>query len=240
MIFQRNGQVEAGLSTGLYIVCDGLGGRRAGEIASRLAVETITGELAGVFSNGGLAQRQAPLSSSRLDEWLRFAISLAHTRLRGYSQTHWEQAGGLGTTVALALIYGSIAHVANVGDSRVYASRGNRLSQLTCDHSLAAKLVQSGLIDERELTSHRHRNVLYQALGSQESVEVTLSHWKLEPNDKLLLCSDGLWTAFPDRAELAHQLAQPTTPADVCRQLVCEAIRRDGSDDISAIVVKAA
>lgn len=237
MVFQRNGQAEAGLNAGLYMVCDGLGGRRAGEIASRLAVETITGELAGLFPSAGQAQRQAPVSASRLDEWLRFAVSLAHTRLRGYSKTHWEQASGLGTTVALALIYGSVAYVANVGDSRVYVSRGQRLSQLTCDHSMAAKLVQAGLLNENDLTLHRHRNILYQALGSQENVEVALSHWRLEPNDRLLLCSDGLWSAFPDRSELAQWLNQPTTPTDLCRQLVSEAIRRDGSDDMSAIVV---
>jgi PPM family protein phosphatase len=236
-VFQRSGQVEAELNAGLYILCDGLGGRRAGEVASRLAVETVVNELAGVFPQGDVAQRQAPLSSSRLDEWLRFAITLAHSHLRGYAQTHWEEARGLSTTIALALIYGSTAHIANVGDSRVYLARAHQLTQLTQDHSMAARLVQTGLIDDSEAATHPHRHILYQALGSHETVEVALSRWRLEPDDTLLLCSDGLWVAFPDRAELAQWLDNAAPPEDLCHQLVSEAIRRDGSDDTSAIIV---
>ncbi len=102
---------------------------------------------------------------------------------------------------------------------------------------MAAKLAEVGLIDKGEIGVHPQRNVLYQALGSQETVEVNLFQWKLAPHDRLLLCSDGLWTAFPDNPELARWLGQPNTPDAVCWQLVREAIRRDGADDISAVVV---
>lgn len=237
VVFHRSDRTEAGLSVGLYIVCDGLGGCRAGETASRLTLETVTAELMDLFLDTRLARRQAPISSSRLEEWVRFAITLAHTRLRRYANTHWLEAGGLGSTITLALIYGQIAHIANVGDSRAYIAHADQITQVTRDHSMAARLVQSGLIAESDLVTDSRRNLLYRSLGSQEIVDVDLFQWKLAPNDKLLLCSDGLWTAFPDNLELARWLNRPGTPDDVCQRLLNEAIRRDGADDMSAVVV---
>jgi len=239
VVFHRSGRAEAGLSAGLYMVCDGLGGLQMGEVASRLAVDTVAAELRGLFPDGAsaLGQGRTPLPSSLLDEWIRLATVTANIRIRRHAESHWHQAGNLGTTITLVLIYGSTAHVANVGDSRTYAVRAGRVTQVTRDHSMAAKLAEVGLIDKCEIGAHPQRNVLYQALGPHETVEVDLFQWKLAPNDKLLLCSDGLWTAFPDNVELARWLSWPTTPDDLCRQLVNEAIRRDGADDISAVVV---
>lgn len=237
VVYHRSGQVEAGLSAGLYIVCDGLGGCRAGEVASRLAVESVTAELLGVFPNDSTARRQAHLAPSRLDEWLRFAVAQANTHLRRYAESHWHEVGGMGTTITLALIYGSTAHIVNVGDGRLYVARGGQITQVTHDHSMAAQLARAGLIDESEIATHSQRNILYRSLASQATVEADLFQWKLAAHDTLLLCSDGLWTAFPDKAELTRWLNRPVAPDVVCRQLVSEAIRRDGADDVSAVVV---
>jgi serine/threonine protein phosphatase PrpC len=137
----------------------------------------------------------------------------------------------------LALIYGNRAHIANVGDSRTYVWRRGQLTQITRDHSLAALLAERGQIDKTAIADHPRSNVLYQALGIHEKVDVDLFEWDLQPGDKLLLCSDGLWRAFPDTAELARWLDSTAAPDDLCQRLVAEANRRDGSDNISAVVV---
>lgn len=239
-VYHRSGQIETGLSAGLYMVCDGLGACRAGEVASRLVVEAVTRELTGLFPNNSSAERHTPLSPSRVNEWLHFAITQSNTHLRRYAESHWHDAGGLGSTITSALLYGPTAHIANVGDSRIYIARAGKITQVTRDHSLAARLAQAGLIEDSEIATHPHRHLLYRSLGSQATVDVDMVQWKLAPDDKLLLCSDGLWTAFPDEAELAHWLSRPTAPDELCRQLVSEANRRDGADDISAIVIHAA
>jgi protein phosphatase len=130
-----------------------------------------------------------------------------------------------------------LALIANVGDSRAYAWRNHELTQLTQDHSLAAKLAEAGMIEEEEVADHPRSNVVLRALGIEDEVEVDFFEWRPQPGDKLLLCSDGLWNAFPDADELGQWLSSDAAPADLCQHLVNEANRRDGSDNISAIVI---
>jgi protein phosphatase len=240
-VFQRTDQLGTGQSVGLYMVCDGVGGHLAGEIASRLALDTVTGALAWLFpapgaSSAGAATR---LPDSAVRQRLQAAIGQAHIALRGYAETHPAQAPDLSTTMVLALIYRSRAHIANVGDSRAYAWRAGYAVQITRDHSLAAELAERGHIDRSEIANHPRGNVLLRALGVGEDVEVDLFGWSLQAGDRLLLCSDGLWRAFPDPAELATWLGGEGEVDAVCRRLVEEANRRDGSDNISAVLVRA-
>jgi serine/threonine protein phosphatase PrpC len=240
-VFQRTDHVDVGHSVGLYLVCDGVGGHQAGEVASRLAIETVTAELAQIFplprTRSSNPSYYAQPSYSTLRQQIQASIARAHAEIRHYAQTRPQEAADLATTITLALIYGNRAYIANVGDSRTYVWRHGQLTQITRDHSLAALLAERGQIDEAAILDHPRSNVLYQALGIHEKLDVDLFEWDLQPGDKLLLCSDGLWRAFPDTAELARWLNSTATPDALCQRLVTEASQRDGSDNISAVVV---
>lgn len=239
VIFHQTGQTNKGDIIGLFLVCDGMGGHRAGEIASRIAVDTITADLAELFacSKTVSTQERTRPSYLTLSQRVEAAIHKANQEIRRYSQNHPEEAPDLGTTATVALVYGDLAHIANVGDGRTYTWREGQLMQITRDHSLAAQLAQKGLIDESEIANHPRSNVILRALGVADETEVDVFEWFLQPGDKLLLCSDGLWKSMGEPVELAHWLGQQTTAADLCQQLVAQAKARDGSDNISAIVV---
>jgi serine/threonine protein phosphatase PrpC len=183
--------------------------------------------------------RATHVSHAELSRDIQAAILQAHTDIRHYAEQHWREAPELGTTISLAMIYGQRAHIANVGDSRVYAWRDGRLAQITDDHSLAAELAKTGHIDPDAIRTHPGNNILTRARGIHAQVEIDFFEWGLEPGDQLLLCSDGLWKAFPEAVDLAGWLASSAAPGVVCQQLVAEAERRDGSDNISAVLVRA-
>lgn len=238
-VFQRTVRTETGQNVGLYIVCDGLGGHQAGEVASRLAVDSVSAALAQVFypiKNSSI-YADPLLRPTTIRKKLEAAINKANTRIHQYAQLNPRKAANLGTTITLAFVYEDQAYIANVGDSRTYVWRSGQLQQLTEDHSLAAHLAKMGIIEEKEIAGHPRSNVLSQALGMDGDIEVTLSDWSLQPGDKLLLCSDGFWQAFPDNSELADRLGSTESLVDLCWQLVTEANQRDGSDNISVVVV---
>lgn len=225
---------------GLYMVCDGLGGHGEGEVASKMAAQSMLAELGRVFAvhRSQAAPAQTVPSSLTLQRWMRTAVTKANTKIRRYVQTLDEPPYRTpGSTVTLALIYGHLAHIANVGDSRTYTWREGQLTQITHDHSLAAQLAQAGHIQETEIATHPRNNIISRALGLHENVEADLFQWHLQPGDRLLLCSDGLWKAFPDSAELAAWLGSTSDADELCWQLVAEANQRDGSDNISVIIV---
>lgn len=237
-IFHQSAQTPQQESVGLFIVCDGLGGHQAGEIASRMAVETITAELSGLFSAHGSAGNNTTRPSAlTLNERIERAIVKANTEIRTYATNHPQKAANLGTTVTLALVQGEFVHIANVGDGRAYAWRAGRLIRLTQDHSLAAELARQGVIEDAQIAGHARSNILTRAVGIKDEVEVDLFDWTLEAGDRLLLCSDGLWKAFPDNNELARLLSSAQTSAELCQHLVAQAKERDGSDNISAVVI---
>jgi len=237
-IFHQSAQTPQQEPMGLFMVCDGLGGHQAGEIASRLAVETITTELSGLFSAQGSTDHQATRPSAlTLNESIKRAIIKANAEIRAYATNHPQKAANLGTTVTLALVQGEFVHLANVGDGRAYAWRAGNLTRITQDHSLAAELARQGVIEDAQIAGHARSNVLTRAVGIKDEVEVDMFDWLLQPGDKLLLCSDGLWKAFPDNNELARFLASAQTSAELCQALVAQAKERDGSDNISAVVI---
>ena len=238
MVFHQSGQTENGETIGLFLVCDGMGGHQAGEIASHIAVETISMALSPMFVSSGLeAQKKADESYLTISQRVEEAVTKANADIRRYAKNHPRKASKLGTTVSLALIRGHLAHIVNVGDCRVYGWRDNTLTQITQDHSMAAKLVEKQVIEEKDLPRHSSRNLIYRALGLRDEIEIDVFDWGLEPGDKLLLCSDGLWKAFSNGDDLSRWVGIDATSADLCQQLVNEAKNRDGSDNISAIVI---
>jgi serine/threonine protein phosphatase PrpC len=239
VIFHQTSQTARGETIGLFLVCDGMGGRRGGEIASRIAVDTVSTQLAEIFASSEVLTQadQTRPSYLNLAQKVEAAIEKANQAIRQYAKEHPDKTPELGTTLTLALVYGSLAYIANIGDGRAYVWREGQIYQITQDHSLAAKLAEEGVIKQEEIAHHPRSNLILRALGAKEEIEIDMFDWTLQPGDKFLLCSDGLWKSMGDPTELAQWLGSPTTAADLCQQLVYQAKERDGSDNISAIVV---
>lgn len=170
-VFHRSARLDSGESVGLYIVCDGIGGHQAGEVASRLAVETVTAELANIVptDKSGTEPGQTQPVLGRMPTIIRAAVAKANVKIRQYAQAHPEKAGNLGTTITLVTVRGKQAWIANVGDSRTYIWRAGQLSQITQDHSFAARLADMGVIAESEVADHPRGNVISRSLGADNT-----------------------------------------------------------------------
>ena len=181
---------------GLMVLADGMGGYNAGEVASGIAVQTIT-ELA---TEGATREKRNEIDPAtglmRQSIVLRDAVARANKIIfqTAQSQTHCE---GMGTTLVTAMFYDNKVSIAHVGDSRAYRLRGDKFEQLTLDHSLLQELVDRGFYSEEEAQRSTNRNYVTRALGVEPSVEVEVHEHDVLPNDVFLLCSDGL----PDMVE---------------------------------------
>jgi protein phosphatase len=199
----------------LLVVCDGMGGHAAGEVASRVAVDTILSDYYAADDeerNGVLEQ------------------AFSHANEQIYASGH----GSMGTTGVAALLHHDALHIANVGDSRAYLIRDGEIRQLSRDHSFVSDQVAAGLITPEQARSSPHRNVITRALGYQSEVSVDLFRWPLQVDDIILLCSDGLHGLVTDDeiAEIAT-----THPADeAIDRLIGLANERGGSDNITVVI----
>jgi len=205
-------------SYGVFVVADGMGGHRTGELASRMAVKNIV----------DVVREEEPSPSLLLDafEEANDAIYMAGQR---------PESRGMGTTataLALNLPYAIIAHV---GDSRAYLLRDGVLTQLTQDHSWVAERMRQGLLTPTEARNHRWRNVITNALGSFPEARVDLIGLKVQPGDRFLLCSDGLSGVLED--SVLQEILEELPPAEAVERLVKLANEWGGPDNISAIVV---
>jgi protein phosphatase len=201
----------------LLVVCDGMGGHAAGEIASRVAVETI------------LADYYAVADEER-NEVLEQAFSHAN------EQIYASGRGSMGTTGVAALLYHDALHIANVGDSRAYLIRDGEIRQLSRDHSFVSDQVAAGLITPEQARSSPHRNVITRALGYQSEVSVDLFRWPLQVGDIILLCSDGLHGLVADEEIAEIAIAHPADEA--IDRLIELANERGGSDNITVVIAR--
>ena len=213
----------------LLLVADGMGGQGHGQIASRLAVQSLV-----EYMTGSLYSYRR--SRESLVSLLRASVQYANQIVYERNQ---QQQTVMGTTMTAVLLIGSTAYVAHVGDSRFYLSRQPaRLTQITRDHSVAAAPVAWGDIAPEDIYTHPRRNEIYRSLGDKASVEVDVSTVQLVAGDVLLLCSDGLWEMAPDQ-EIATILAKPTpTPTYTAQALIQAALAGGGKDNVSAIVAR--
>ncbi|HTW44806.1 MAG TPA: Stp1/IreP family PP2C-type Ser/Thr phosphatase [Acidobacteriaceae bacterium] len=218
------------LDAGVFAVCDGMGGAAAGEVASRIAVDTLIQRLCAVTTPED--RRQA------LEESIDAANRLV------YAQASRDDAlRGMGTTLVAVAIQSGHALIGHVGDSRCYLFRKGQLTRETNDHSLVDEQVRLGHMTQEDADRSPLRNVITRAIGTQRSVEAEIADLPLEPGDMLLLCTDGL-TREVSEDRIARILrgsgAGTETVRDLCQQLIDAANAAGSHDNVTAILVRAA
>jgi protein phosphatase len=239
-LVRKNNEDNFGYDTrsGIFVVCDGMGGQAAGELASKIAVDTVLGYVHQEASHNGpevLGHSFAEVSERA--NALANAVQLANKAIRDAAAQDAGHAG-MGCTLVAARVEENLFSIAHVGDSRIYLVRQGAIQQLTTDHSLVMEQVRRGLITLEEAEHGDMQNVIVRALGSEDSVEPDLADLTLEDNDTLLLCSDGLSRYVKDSAML-EVISCVENLEDVCEGLI-EAAKSGGSDDnITCLLVRA-
>jgi serine/threonine protein phosphatase PrpC len=222
---------SVGTPIGLYVVADGMGGHSAGDVASGLAIHALAQHAVATLLPFEVDDGS---SSPEVEGWLRDAINVANATVHEQRKL----AGtNMGTTLVMAYVAGGQAHVAHVGDSRAYVLNDAGIQQVTVDHSLVQRLVDTKQLTAEEARIHPQRNVIYKNLGDRAAVSPDITHLDLQPGDRLLLCSDGLNSVVED-AQIHQIVMAAASPQDACRQLVDAANAAGGPDNITAIIVQ--
>ncbi|MFI5272189.1 MAG: Stp1/IreP family PP2C-type Ser/Thr phosphatase [Ktedonobacterales bacterium] len=206
----------------LFVVCDGMGGYAAGEVASEIAATKI--------QEAYYASSDANIISRIAD-----AIKQANHAVFTYAQEHPETAG-MGTTCVVLAIHDGRALYVNIGDSRGYLVRDGHMRQVTQDHSWVAEQVRAGVLTEDQARSHPHRNVITRSLGTQPTVSADLFIETLKDGDRVLLCSDGLH-GYVEEREIERQVVEQTDLDYGAQQLIDMANANGGPDNITAVIV---
>jgi serine/threonine protein phosphatase PrpC len=216
------------LPLGLFVVADGMGGHAHGREASRTAIRTISDIVAPVLLRPNAEEE---LYAELLKDGVQRANFAIYQRNR-------QQSHMMGTTITAALVFGETVHVVNVGDSRTYLYRpGKGLSQVTRDHSIVARLVEKGIIAPDDVYSHPKRNQIYRCLGEHSTVELDTFKVTVQPDDVLLLCSDGLWEMVHDSTieKIVH--SSTSHASQISSMLMQAALNNGGADNVSIVVV---
>lgn len=207
----------------VFIVCDGMGGHDAGQIASEFAAKTyIEAYRSHPASDPADAARAAVLTANR------FVLDVARLV---------PARRGMGTTLSALNIIQDKAVVAHVGDSRVYRLRGGELAQMTLDDTWVRETVSSGMMTLEQAEAHPYRHVLTQAIGTEDSIRVQVVEEAIEAGDVYLICSDGLTNHVRDE-EIARSLGEATHPSTIAWGLVNKALVGGGTDNATAIVLR--
>lgn len=212
--------------TFLLIVADGLGGYEEGDWASQVVTDKVSEQMQ-MYLADETGQETLPAAAA-----LKQVIEKVNFYLYDAAQ---RKEIRLGSTINCALILDDQVTVANVGDSRTYLYRQNQLRQITRDHSFAEELVQRGVLAPEERHDNKYINVLTRALGTAPKVNVDIYEQRLLPGDRLLLCSDGLWSMVRDE-EMAVLLQAATSPDELASKLIQAANEAGGKDHISVVL----
>jgi protein phosphatase len=212
----------------LFAVADGMGGALAGEVASRLAVETLAAEIARLVHESAEPRPLGDVGKA--------AVHAANARIRAEGERDLSRQG-MGTTLTVGWAVGRGLEVFQVGDSRAYLLRRGKIVQLTKDQSLVGKLVEDGLLTEEQAEQVAGRHIILQALGGEEALEIVHDHVPLEPDDVLLLCTDGL-SGMLRNATLEATLQRGGPLDALCDALIEKAEAEGGSDNITVLLVR--
>ena len=207
----------------VYIVADGMGGHNAGDYASKCTVETVVREIRGCFE-------KSPIRI--LSKAIRVANDQIRMRAREDSSLY-----GMGTTIVVAACLGKYLQVANVGDSRLYIV-GDKIRQITRDHSLVEEMVRMGGIGREEARNHPDKNIITRAIGARDTIEIDFFHEELKSGEIVLMCSDGLTNMLEDE-EIEGILKGQGTMEERADRLGEAANQNGGKDNITVIVIDA-
>ncbi|MGE5124928.1 MAG: Stp1/IreP family PP2C-type Ser/Thr phosphatase [Betaproteobacteria bacterium] len=222
----------------LYAVCDGMGGHNAGEVASRMAIETLSS-----FVEKSAIEKEitwpwgidANLSFDA--NRLKTAIKLANARVFQAADNR-EELTGMGTTVVAAIVSGNLLTIGSAGDSRCYLVRGGELRQLTRDDSWVSAALGEGILNSDDVEHHPLRNVITKAVGARDSIELDVTEQQLEPGDVVMLCSDGLHGMLNDQQLAGLMLPVPDSLEQATARLIDAANEAGGRDNVTVVLLR--
>lgn len=220
--------VELGKDALLAVVCDGMGGAKSGNVASRLASEVFSEEVKRSFS--------ADLTPDEAEQMLRAAANLANISVFEQSQLS-EDYAGMGTTLVAALTYPRATLVLNIGDSRAYLINTDGVQCITRDHSVVEMMVQRGELTPEQAKTHPSKNLITRAVGTEETVFSDVFRVETEPEDCILLCSDGLSNQMADQ-EILFEVVHGARRDDCCRRLLEIAKNRGAPDNVTSVLIE--
>ena len=219
-VFSSTGPV--GCLPNLFIVADGMGGHKAGDIASRLTVDSVVDKLSKVNSKDYISVITDTIIKVNKEVIDKAAES--------------QDYEGMGTTLVVATVFDNILKVANVGDSRLYVV-GEDIIQITRDHSLVEEMVINGQLDRADARVDKRKNIITRAIGGESKVEAEMFSVELKPEDKILMCSDGL-SNMVDDAEILEIINREPDIEKAARMLIDAANENGGKDNISVVIVE--
>lgn len=211
----------------LAVVCDGMGGAKSGNVASRLASEVFTEEVKRSFS-GAMTAHEA-------ERMLRTAVTLANISVFEHSQLS-NEFDGMGTTLVACLIFPKGCLVLNVGDSRAYHTNSDGLSCITTDHSVVEMMVQRGELTPEQAKNHPSKNLITRAVGTAKQVFADVFYVDVKRRDCILLCTDGLSNLMADE-EILFEIVHGAKKEDCCQRLIEIAKERGAPDNITAVLI---
>ncbi len=217
---------ENGTPYGFCILADGMGGHNAGEVASAMATEIIANELS-----------NSDINATQDDIVANITASLDYANNEIYTKSVSNSANaGMGTTAVVIYLNGTTAYIANIGDSRAYLVENSGITQLTTDHSVVQKLVESGSITPEEARNHPEKNIITKALGTEPTEDYDIYEFSVREGDKILLCSDGLSDMIDD-TQINDILNSYPCPDEAASALIAAAKENGGRDNITVVLI---
>lgn len=218
---------ESGKFPILFIVADGMGGHKGGEIASRIAVEAVSYSINSCFTEH--------INEDQIHSLLKDSINEANCRI--YSKSLEDpDLSGMGTTLTMGLFHNNKVYIGHVGDSRAYRIRGDEIELLTRDHSLIWQLVEEGKLSMEEMTSHPMKNIITKYLGTNGQTEPDIKDFDTKSGDIFILCTDGLINMIDDNIIL--DIAKNYPPKEAAKLLIDRANSQGGIDNITVGIIK--
>ncbi len=217
---------DDGKPYGFCILADGMGGHNAGEVASQMATKIIANELSASDMQG---------DANKIVSQIKGSLDFANNAIYQKSVTNAENSG-MGTTAVTFYLNGTKAYIANIGDSRAYLIDQSGITQLTVDHSIVQKLLDSGSITPQEARNHPEKNIITHALGTDPNEDYDIYELTAEIGDRVLLCSDGLTDMLED-TQIYNIIKNNNEIQDAVHNLISEANNHGGKDNITAVLI---
>lgn len=215
-------------NTYLFVVCDGMGGAKSGNVASTLASD--------VFTQAIKDSWRSDMDLEESDQMLENAVKLANFTVHDQSR-QFEEFTGMGTTLVALLVHGKQATVVNVGDSRVYNITPEGVEQLTTDHSLVQMMIQRGELTPELAKNYPGKNLITRAIGTETMVKCDIFHRRVKSGENFLLCTDGL-SNIVDEQEMLFEVVHGSNQESACQRLLAIAENRGAPDNVTCILVQ--